>query len=238
MSTITGHLVLNYTNYKEGTKTTTGSATAGINIFRQTFPLEKTVNTTLGDDDIIGLLGKVVKATKKVVPQTGETTITTTTLVKVSGGNTNPLAGITLVENKATVQGTETNTGTFCIGKNQIVVFRSHQGPSSHNYYAYYCYFRDDSGNYHVIFLTNKERAPLVFDVQDERDLLITQVGEGANKYISTIDTSNFTVVANTSGFSLSTLDLKNTSFNLATDEKSESKAVVEPLFVVVPKLD
>lgn len=195
------------------------SATTGINIFRQSFPVGQTVSSdaTITKEIIINKLNNVLKSSAN------DTAIeeVTQTAVVFDGLYAN---GLKLAD---------TNVPTnYVLNNNYGVVFRAKQGSTDKKYWVNYIYFKDNTGNLWVAFITGVERAPLLFDIQDGRDVIFTcEVTSGAVKGIKSIDTSNFVLNAVTGGWSTANLDLKNTSFNLSMDDTDETEAQIIPFF-------
>lgn len=231
MSTHT--MEINYNNYmpdNETQPTTTGSETKGINLFRQGFPLSKTVKSNdtqniMNETKIISILSKVIKTTYTTP---SPAIVLNTPIVRLlPDGNNNefsPLIG-------ELVQVTN-NPNTYVLAPGYGIVFKSVQGSSSDSYVSYYCYVKellaDGETNLWSIYITNEHRAPLIFDVQDDRDVIFTTQEDGTSYSIKCIDTTNFLIKSTSGGYETS-VELKNTSFNLASDEKSENKATIVP---------
>lgn len=225
MSTFT----INFSNYTPDTTIVTvenpsvaGSATKGINIYKQQFKTEDAKLELDLTNDIIPALEKVVTGKISVESSTGDKLSAD---IYVAAGPSN-------------------KTNTFKLKPNSGIIFKVQQGSSSNKYYAYYTYFKDNvetNGNFWIIYMTSKDRAPLVFDSQDGRELTVTKaVAEldettGAPKVfgrILSVDTTNFVLNAanDENGYSEDNIELKNTSFNLAVDEKQENNVKVTPL--------
>ena len=226
-------LKVNFTNYKpENTEpTVSGGEAAGINIFKQQFKRDKTTpgtSTPLEDGDIFKLIKEMLVCTKKE-SETGTITVQSTSIKTIDHTNTDVFSGLV-------AQLTDNLDGTYKLKPGFGIVFKVKQGEQEHQYYTYYCYFKeklsfdnsaDPNENLWSIFITSKDRQPLLFDVQDERDVIIT-TSSGA---IKTVDTTNFVLTSEDNGYKTTGYELKNTAFNLSVDDKSEYTAEITPMF-------
>lgn len=232
-------LKVKYTNHAEyqstvtaSTATVDASATVGINIFRQGFPGDQTVKGDAGaaeimiDDDIIAKLNTVLVGSK------------TPAIVKLTD-TTNALKPLVELDTDDTPKGlVEQNDKTYRLKPGYGLVFQAFQGTGAQTdatrYVTYYCYFKEKAsssdavGNLWVAYITGKDRAPLLFDVQDDRDIVFTVIEEENALAIKSVDTTNFLLSAITGGYSAE-VELKNTAFNLSTDDTIEGKAIVKP---------
>ena len=215
---------IKFTNYTPDTTIVTvqdpsvaGSDTKGINIYKQQFKTEDAKLELDLDSDIKPALQGVIS---------GTITLSSTTSDKLNAD----------IYEKV---GSNSKTNTFKLKINTGIIFKVQQGSSSNKYYAYYTYYKDKDGNFWIIYMTNKDRAPLIFDAQDGRELTVTKevatLTDGAPATfgrILSVDTTNFVLNAanNENGYSENDIELKNTSFNLAVDEKQENKVTVTPL--------
>ena len=205
---------IKFTNYKTTGSTVAGTVSNGINIYKQQFTKSTASATELEKKDITPILGRVI----------------TGTIVPLGSEGDDPLAQLEYVKIE--------ESNLFKMPNNTGIVFHAIQGDESTKYHTYYIYFKDKDGNFWTIYLTNSDRAPLIFDVQDSRELLVTREITGtvdAPTYgrVLSVDTSNFVIKANnkTNGYATDNIELKNTTFNLATDEKKENKVKVIPFF-------
>lgn len=230
-------LTINYNNNKEKPvgalqqmdyTLDNASATTGINIFRQSFPLSQTMSTEPADtdNDRNTILGKLNNVLKSSTSTTVATEILAKTDVDFDGLYLNSENGLKLAD---------TNVPTnYVLNNGYGIVFKAQQGTGSNKYWVHYVYFKESSGNLWVAFITGIERAPLLFDIQDGRDVIFTCETGGspvAVTGIKSIDTSNFVLNAISGGWSTTSLDLKNTSFNLSMNDTDESKASIKPYF-------
>lgn len=224
------------------TETVAGTSTIGINIFRQGFPLADTTkgdsSSKMSEDDILKKLWDVTTATDAsgnviTIPQDKSSG----PLVRLPENSTDPIQ-----ELLSTGLDFDSAKNIYKLKPGYGVVFQAQQGTgnkdSSTRYVTYYCYFKekesasDTKGNLWVAYITGKNRAPLMFDVQDDRDVIFTCTGKsaGGDLAIKSIDTTNFNLEATGSGYNTN-VELKNTAFNLSTDDKMEGKAYVKPFF-------
>ena len=117
-------------------------------------------------------------------------------------------------------------------------------GPNNTDMISYYCYFKDGSqeigdngdvtysavdGKTWLFYFANDHNAPVIFQLQDGVEPTFTTMGTGENKKYSNINTGNFELKSATGEFDLDNVELKNTSFNLAIDEKKEVKVSIVP---------
>lgn len=239
MATYAYTLKVNFTNYKpESTEPTVeGAAATGINIFKQQFKRDNTTagtSTPMGDDDIFPLIKAMLVCTKQTTEGVTVTTATQdTSIKKIAHTGTDVLSGLGSIGLTANTDGT-----TYKLNPGFGIVFKVKQGEQEHQYYTYYCYFKeklsfdnssDPSENLWSMFITSKDRQPLLFDVQDDRDVIITLVE--STKSIKTIDTTNFVLSSEDNGYKTTGYELKNTAFNLSVDDKSEYTAEITPMF-------
>lgn len=234
MSTYT--LKVNFANYNpaDTVPTVDGTETKGINIFKQQFNSNTTIDGTTGvklsQSEIIEMLNKVLVCKKDGTDVEGA--IVDTIGTHASGED--PLAP--LLEGGLTKD--ETN-GTYKLNPGYGLVFEAKQSNGTSSYITYYCYLKErlevpdgsdvPGENLWSVFITNKNRAPLIFDVQDERDIIFTVTKVDSVDAIKSIDTTNFVVVSQGNGYKKTGYELKNTSFNLATDDKGEAATEIYP---------
>ena len=143
--------------------------------------------------------------------------------------NNNPFEGLTFTDGK--------NDNTKKMGSNQVLVFVCTKKINNVDYYTYYCYFKDGESipNAWLIYITNTSALPVVFDIQDDLEPIFSGVtsGEPSTFSVSMINTGNFILQKGDDGyFTYASLQLKNTSFNLGIDEKTETTVGVEPVGV------
>ena len=239
MATYAYTLKVNFTNYKpESTEpTVSGASAAGINIFKQQFKRDKTTAGTsapMEDGDIFDLIKGMLVCKKQTTESGTSTEAEQTTSIKIiTHTNTDVFSGLVGDPIYGLTQNTD---GTYKLKPGFGIVFKVKQGEQEHQYYTYYCYFKeklsfDNSANPNEnlwsMFITSKDRQPLLFDVQDERDVIITLSGTS----IKTIDTTNFVLSSDNNGYKTTDYELKNTAFNLSVDDKSEYTAEVTPMF-------
>lgn len=227
-----GTLEIQFNNYGGTTSdmpaTTTGSKTDGINIYSQIFPRSKAFVDEVDNSKIIEILGTVIKVSEGYV-------------LDHIGDNNNLYSNVDFVE--------DSNPNTYVMGKNQVLVYDSVQGPDSPQgspslkYRTLYCYLKDKDGNAWLIYITGSDLRPIVFDLQDNMQPKFGGVESSvvAHPTISSVDTGNFRLVrvqgetVNDSHWPTS-VPLKNTTFNLASDDTSESEASITYLGVFKPK--
>lgn len=221
------------------TETVAGTSTIGINIFRQSFPSDQVVKgdgTALTDTEILKKLWDVVKATDnsgnpiEINEDEGTGPIEILTTTHTDKFHSLISDGLVL----------EATSGSYILKPGYGIVFKAYQGTGAQNsatrYITYYCYLKekssasDEIGNLWIAYITGKKRAPLLFDVQDNRDVVFTCSGTGSSMVIRSIDTTNFLLQSTGTGYNTE-VELKNTAFNLSSDDTSESKAIVEPFF-------
>lgn len=242
MSTYT--LKVNFANYNpaDTSPTVAGGAAAGINIFKQQFNSSTTIDfstgTRLGVEDILEILNKILTCVKTTGANTEVLTTSVVDTEESHGSGSDPF-------NKLAKTGLtkDVNNEIYKLKPGYGLVFEVGQGDGNNTYYAYYCYVKEllevpngsttPAENLWSIFITNKSRAPLIFDVQDERDIIFTVTGASGSEKIKSIDTTNFVFLSNGesgNGYKTSGYELKNTSFNLAVDDKGESLATINPM--------
>ena len=178
------------------------------------------------DDEIIAKLNTVLVGSK------------TPAIIKLVD-TSNALKPLVELDDNSKPKGlAEQNDKTYRLKPGYGLVFQAFQGTGAETaatrYVTYYCYFKekasasDEVGNLWVAYITGKDRAPLLFDVQDDRDIVFTVIEEESVLAIKSVDTTNFLLSAITGGYS-ATVELKNTAFNLSTDDTTEEKAIVKP---------
>lgn len=215
-------LKVRYNNYGGTNKriaTVDGEKYTGINIYSQKFSREKAFQDPQENYDITSILEKVIEIVK------GEEDESTYKLknAKVSD---NAYQDVKFVDE---------NTNTFKMDKNQILVFKSIQGPkgtaddaNAFKYVTYYCYLKDFEENVWLIYIPSPELRPVIFDLQDNMQPTFGGEYVEGNRVIKSVDTGNFELIRKFEGINsywVNDVELKNTAFNLASDDKSEDKA-------------
>ena len=215
-------LKVRYNNYG-GTNgriaTVDGEKNTGINIYSQKFSREKAFSTQNNEHEITGILEKVIE----IVKQEGDESTYKLENAKISD---NAYQDVKFVNE---------NTNTFKMDKNQILVFKSIQGPkgtadnaNAFKYVTYYCYLKDFEGNVWLIYIPSSELRPVIFDLQDNLEPKFGGEYVEGNRVIKLVDTGNFELIRKFEGINsywVNDVELKNTAFNLASDDKSEDKA-------------
>lgn len=212
---------INFSNYKNFKTSRTedltvngadGTSPAGINIFSQRFNRSEAEGEVASIDKsaILAVISKVVKV------DAGS--------LLVFPDESTPIESI--VMDTSDVDG-----NTYTMAKNQVLVFKSKQGPLNLKYTTLYCYLRDNNGEFWIIYIQNvSTRIPVVFKVQDQfvpkfvLDNGKQPDGDGTSPYIVAIETGNFTWEKTTSKWP-DDISLKNTTFNLAVDDNTEGMA-------------
>lgn len=223
----TAKLSINYTNYKKVGKDDfepTASFTQGISIYNQLYSKAQSYSnsTDLSLTDIIKILNTVVACEEGYE------------LVE-KADSTSSYSGLALLGLDVKTIG-DKNCPDYVMSKNQILVFKSTQS----GYVCYYCYLKDDNGNSWVIYITSPSdkadvvRIPVVFDIQDDLEPTFTK-NETETSYsdIRAIKTGNFELYRSGTEW-LSNVKLKNTSFNVATDDNKEGNATIVEKWVIV----
>lgn len=258
MSTETSFKV-KYTNYAEpaaeGSTSVTGTqatvnatSTVGINIFRQSFPLDQTIRgdqsaLQLSQEQITVKLNKILVSIKAGAVQDAA-------IEDLTGNSTDKFAGLTEYTTKPNAQGlveVANVPGNYVLRPGYGMVFKAKQGSGTENantrYVTYYCYFKEmipaSSGsgyteNLWAAFITGDIRAPLLFDIQDGRDVIfnctVPEAADATGLKVNSIESTNFLIKANGSGYT-TLVDLKNTAFNLSSNDTAEEQVYVEPFF-------
>ena len=163
-------LTINFENNITGEDDVTGLATGdhasetlGINIYSQIFKRKDAFDAAVKVEDRADLL----KILKKVVKcETGKEL-----------GYREQVS--TYFDNVALekVASASTESNTYLMQPNQILIFQSKQGPEDTPYYTYYCYFKENAvetatgeskdGNVWVIYIPGPKMSPIVFDLVD-----------------------------------------------------------------------
>lgn len=251
----TASLKIKYTNYAEpvaegatfgeNNATVNATSTLGINIFRQSFPLDQTIRgdqtaLILTEAQILAKLNEILVSTK------ADGTVQATAVEQVGASSTDKFAGLTTYDAGTTdAQGlvaVENVPGNYVLRPGYGLVFKAQQGSGAANantrYVTYYCYFKEMNPatgvteNLWAAFITGDIRAPLLFDIQDGRDVIFNCTapsGAGVTGLtVNSIESTNFLIKSNGSGYN-TLVDLKNTAFNLSSDDTAEDKVYVEP---------
>lgn len=226
MTEETGTLEIQFNNYggttSEMPATATGSKTDGINIYSQIFPRSKAFVDEVDNSKIIEILGTVIKVSEGYV-------------LDHIGDNNNLYSNVDFEK--------DSNPNTYVMKPNQVLVYDSVQGPEDSKYRTLYCYLKDKDGNVWLIYITGSKLRPIVFELQDNIQPKFGGV-EGsvvAHPTILSVDTGNFRLVR-VQGQNVddshwpTSVPLKNTTFNLASDDTSESEASITYLGVFKPK--
>ena len=238
-------LTINFENNITGEDDVTGLATGdhasetlGINIYSQIFKRKDAFDAAVKVEDRADLL----KILKKVVKcETGKEL-----------GYREQVS--TYFDNVALekVASASTESNTYLMQPNQILIFQSKQGPEDTPYYTYYCYFKENAvetatgeskdGNVWVIYIPGPKMSPIVFDLVDSLEPTFEIAGtlnsDGTSGGVQSVSTGNFVLrrKQNNAGIVAweNKVDLKNTSFNLAYDDMSEGQAEITFYGVVV----
>lgn len=227
MTTPTTTLEINFNNYFGTEENAFGTINNGISIYNQRYSLNKALKTSLTLDQIKPILEKVIKGT----------------LVPIYPTTSNPF-------DKFAYEASSTNSSTYLLQKNQIMIFECKRTVNGQIYYSYYCYFKDNGsnndadGNVWLIFITlaNVQTEsvqesipyPVIFDLQDNLEPTFTYktvtTGETSTNTIASCSTGNFDIKTVGTVFNYDNIKLKNTSFNLSYDEKKEVLATIIPM--------
>ena len=202
-------------NLKNNNKDYQGQEGTGISIYNQRYTLaEDTITADKSINDIKTILEKCITGNMKGI----ETT---------SSG---------LFENIAWVKRED---GAFIIPNNHILVFECKNGLLN----SYYCYFKDFEGNSWLIYIIKEDRYPLVFDLQEniEPVLTLNEVTEvkdgdevvGYKGTITSISTGNFYIGQKGSTLEYTNITLKNTAFNLPIDQDEETTVTIIPRYAI-----
>ena len=224
-------LTINFeNNIEDKSSGLTGGANKqlGINIYCQIFKREQAYDSagdTSRNGEIKAKLDKVIKCE-------------TNYELDFSTAHENMLSDVTLKK-----LNTNEASHTHVMDKNQIIVFSSKQGGSNGTYYTYYCYFKDNEDNVWVIYIPGKDIKPIIFDLKDDLEPTFEIDGaldsDNKSSNVQSIDTGNFVlrkVAATGDNTWETTVDLKNTSFNLAYDDTAEGEATITYIGVLTAK--
>lgn len=229
----TPSLKVRYNNYggiNGRIATVDGEKKTGINIYSQKFSREKAFQDLEENYDITSILEKVIE----IVKQEGDESTYKLKNVKISD---NAYQDVIFVNE---------NNNTFKMEKNQILVFKSIQGPkgtddnaNAFKYVTYYCYLKDFEGNVWLIYIPSPDLRPVIFDLQDNLEPTFGGEIVETKHVIKSVDTGNFQLIRkfeDNDSYWVNDVELKNTAFNLASDDKSEDKAHITFYGVFVAK--
>lgn len=208
------NIEVNFNNNDEGHDN--GSATKGICIYNQRYNYEDnaiTSESALGNLDIVDRLNKVLTCEHG--------------FAFVEDSSSNPFAGLKL-DGEDTIKR---------MAKNQILVFKCTKPIGEGSYCTYYCYLKDKDGNSWMIYIHDKKRHPVVFDIQEDLEIKFTATTDSNSvTTVTSVDTGNFSLTKIGTEFNYNDIELKNTSFNLAVNEKAETKVNIKPVGIVIAK--
>lgn len=217
-------------NFNSHGNKTFGSSTTGINIYNQIYTMNDAFNYSMTTAEILEKINKYVSINNEgyVFKATATSTSNIISMFKACLGG-----------------GDSDNTEELynCCG----IVFQCTKpgvGPNGSDMISYYCYFKDGTqeigennevnysavdGKTWLLYFANEHNAPVVFQLQNGVEPTFTIMGTGESKKYTNINTGNFELKSASGIFDLSGVELKNTSFNLAIDEKKESKVNILP---------
>ena len=204
MTTVPG-LKINFKNYNP---TYEGEEGTGISIYNQRYMTKEDIITEKSSTDLIEVLKKCITGNMKV-------------LTPVSS---QLFGGITW-EKRA--------DNAFVIPKNYILPFRCTYIDGEKDIFSYYCYFKDEKGNSWLIYIIDGDKYPVVFDLQDNLEPVLTLIESDSTPntgVITSISTGNFYIGAKDGVLQYSNIELKNTTFNLPIDQANEIEVTINPL--------
>lgn len=207
----TTDLKINFKNYNENYQA--DGEVLGISIYNQRYGIEEDNIKSKSSQELIEVLKKCITGNMKVLPQVSSELF----------GNIN---------------WEKRDDNAFVIPKNYILPFRCtyENGEDDVVIYSYYCYFKDSKGNSWLIYIIDEENYPVVFDLQENVEPVLTldtpvQAEGGYTGKITSISTGNFYIGQNENGaLEYENIELKNTTFNLPTDQEKETPVTIVPL--------
>ena len=203
-------IVINYKNYNPNFEGVDGE---GISIYNQRYTLSEQIS---GES---GISIDVIKETLAMCIKENLVEIQTETDILFNG-----------------VPFEKRSDDAFVMTKDHLLIFECKKDSK----YSYYCYLKDHYGNSWLIYIIKDKVYPVVFDLQDELELVVTladpQPIEDSDYYtgrITSISTGNFYIGGDGDHLTYSNITLKNTSFNLAIDEITEKKVTIIPKYAL-----
>lgn len=231
---------INFKNYSDDEhRANNGTQTTGICIYNQKYDTTQALPAEMSKPTILEQLNKYINVTTgyelKEIPV--EDSKVLSDFQKCLGGGE--------------IDNTEELKNCY------VIVFQCLKTIGTDNFYSYYCYFKDgestdntNAGQVWLLYFANKDNAPIIFKLQDDIKPVFTikKVPQEGNptvttKYYTNINTGNFEISQKQSEtqpgvLNYSKIQLKNTSFNLASNETKETPVDIKPLFAaeVAPK--
>ncbi len=200
-------------NFNNNNEQTAATSSVGISIYDQRYKTEDTFTEGLATSALLTILNKVIKVNEGYSMAGKEfTTSDVFNDLAYTGGN---------------------NENTKKMDKNQVLAFQCIKRIGEVSYYTYYCYFKDSSDNAWLIYVTNEKTLPVVFDIQDSLEPIFSGVSGDSGFKVTMVNTGNFILQRNSNNeFAYDNIQLKNTSFNLGIDEKTESSVAMKPFAI------
>ena len=200
-------------NFNNNNEQTAATSSVGISIYDQRYKTADTFTDVLSTSALLAILNKVIKVNEGSSMKGKESTTSDVFGdLAYTGGN---------------------NENTKKMAENQVLAFQCIKKIGEVSYYTYYCYFKDSSKNAWLIYVTNEKTLPVVFDIQDSLEPIFSGVGGDSDFTVTMVNTGNFVLQKNSNNdFSYTDIQLKNTSFNLGIDEKTESSVAMKPFAI------
>lgn len=197
-------------DFKNNNKDFTGADGEGISIYNQRYAAsQNTILSNISEADFKTILGRCIHGN----------------LERLQDENNVLFSSVNWAQRES--------DGAYVIPIDHVLVFECVKNVNGTNLVSYYCYFKDHTGNSWLIYVIDNKTFPVVFDLQENLEPVVTFVDPTQEtKQITSISTGNFYMGSKSNVLVYTGIQLKNTSFNVAIDEQNEqTEATITPRY-------